>query len=737
MKRLLLTSYILLLIVMGTATIVERTQGSEYVSNHIYGAWWFSLIWTILAAAGSVWFIQRKVRRWGLWILHGSLLLILAGAFCTHISAQLGSVHLRTGEQTAEYTDAEGAKHDLPFILRLDTFMIRYHNGTVSADDYVSGITIKDDSGDVEDTVSMNLIARHRGFRLYQSSYDEDCGGSVFSVSSDPLGIPLTYFGYAILFFSLVFMLFDPKGSFRRLLSHPLLKRGALLIVLSVSFTSIKAEARSLPEEIAKDFGRLLVNYNERICPLQTYAIDFTKKLYGKSHYNGYSAEQVLTGWIFYPDDWSNERMIRLNGSELQKMIGVGSYASFNDFFTSEGQFKIGEALQQYYRGSDETVHRDAGRADESLQLIMQLRSGSSLRLLPFTNSRHVTHWYSPTDTLSSEVDDQHRMYISEVFSRMNMDVQAEKYDRVKVYIERMAEYQQMEGGSSLPPSYRITAELIYNCIPFATILFTVNLMFGFLTLIFFIHRLTHSTPLEHGTVFMNSAVAVMLLSLVSLTICLALRWMIRGRVPMGNGYETMLILAWIVQLLSLVIYSRFRIVMTFGFLLSGFFLLVSHISNMDPQINHLMPVLNSPLLSVHVSIIMVSYALISLTFICSITALTLRVFNRKCEHIVEQIESLSLLSRLFLYPALTTMGIGIFIGAIWANVSWGQYWSWDPKETWALITWMIYAIPVHKSIRWTQKAMNYHIYMAMAFVSLLMTYFGVNYLLGGMHSYA
>ena len=187
---------------------------------------------------------------------------------------------------------------------------------------------------------------------------------------------------------------------------------------------------------------------------------------------------------------------------------------------------------------------------------------------------------------------------------------------------------------------------------------------------------------------------------------------------------------------------------LTFGFLLAGFFLLVAHISDMDPKITHLMPVLQSPLLSIHVSVIMMSYALLSLTFLCGLTALLLRWLNRHNEQLGEQLESLALLSRLFLYPAMTALGLGIFIGAIWANVSWGQYWSWDPKETWALITFMIYAVALHerslpalalheRSLPAFRRPMAYHIYMVLAFLSILMTYFGVNYLLGGMHSYA
>jgi ABC-type transport system involved in cytochrome c biogenesis permease subunit len=196
-----------------------------------------------------------------------------------------------------------------------------------------------------------------------------------------------------------------------------------------------------------------------------------------------------------------------------------------------------------------------------------------------------------------------------------------------------------------------------------------------------------------------------------------------------------MLSLAWFIELITLVLYRRFRILLVFGLLLSGFFLLVSHISQMDPQIGRLMPVLRSPLLTIHVGVIMMSFALLSLTFICGLTALLVRCVNKNR---LESLTALAVLSKLFLYPALTTLGLGIFIGAIWANVSWGNYWSWDPKEVWALITFMVYAVAVHeRSLPWLQKPVSYHLYMTLSFLTILMTYFGVNYFLGGMHSYA
>jgi len=253
--------------------------------------------------------------------------------------------------------------------------------------------------------------------------------------------------------------------------------------------------------------------------------------------------------------------------------------------------------------------------------------------------------------------------------------------------------------------------------VPFATILFMVCLTLGIVSFLL--------TLFWQRRVLQRLTLGGLLVCFCALTVCLALRWMITGHIPMANGYETMLFLAWAVMLLAMVASRRFPIMLTFGLLLSGFFLLVSHISQMDPQITHLMPVLNSPLLTLHVSIIMMAFALLSLTFVTALTALVAR----------RRSEEMRVLSLLMLYPALMCMGFGIFIGAIWANVSWGTYWSWDPKETWALIAFMVYAAPAHRSLQ--LYARTFHIYMALAFLTLVMTYFGVNYFLGGMHSYA
>ena len=752
-KKIIFILYILVLVCMAAATIVEKSQGTDYAHAHYYGAWWFILIWAVLAALGAFYIIKRKVKCASTLALHLSFIIILAGALLTHISAKRGMIHLRIGQPTDTYMaqdEEQGMKEEkLPFSLCLQKFEAKMHDGTNAVADYSSKFTVIDGDDKSEGEVSMNNIYSHRSYRLYQSSYDEDGKGSVLAINADPYGIPVTYTGYALLFISLVWMLFDPKGGYRKLLKSPLLKKGALITALILSMGNIQtlhAESATgnlqnavLPKETAEKFGELHILYNDRICPVQTFALDFCKKIYGARSYQGLTAEQVLSGWVFYGNTWANEPFIKIKSGEMKTAMNLPDYASLNTFFNREmGGYTIGQYVQEYYNGQQDKFHQQAADIDGKIQIIMELREGISLKVLPYTFTRNVkatkdhsfikagtTTWFSPVDKLPQAVEHQHALYIRNVFSLLNGDVKAGNMSRVNEFFVKMKKYQEVSSGNSLPTATQYKAERINNAFPFATILFMANLTLGFIALFYTIYRMTKKREIKA----LNIALPILLgVSFLALTFGLALRWIISGNVPMSNGYESMLTVAWFVMLISILMQLRIRIVMVFGFLISGFFLLVSHINQMDPAIGQMMPVLNSPLLSIHVSIIMMSYALLSLTFICGIMGICLRSHG----------EELQALSRIFLYPALTTMGFGIFIGAIWANVSWGNYWSWDSKETWALITFMIYAVVVHtQSLPVFRKPLVYHIYITLAFLSIAMTYFGVNYFLTGMHSYA
>ncbi len=732
---------------MAAATIVEHYHASAFVSRHIYGSWWFSLSWIALTILAIAWIVRSKLRRPALLMLHFSFVVILVGALLTHLSADEGTLHLRQGVTTDSYSrliqPGKTVETTLPFSVRLDSFQIKYHEGTTAVADYLTHFTITDKSGGhkTEATVSMNKIFNYGHTRFCQSGYDNDMRGSRLSLSRDPYGIAVSYTGYALLFLSFLWMLADPKGPFRRIL-RMLPSRKCLIAIVFILCNVLPSSAspHALPKAVAEGFGRLLILHNNRICPFNTFATDFTKKIYGKASYKGLTPEQVVTGWIFWGTEWSDEPFINIKGGPLKDALVLPGHMSLNRFFNRDmGGYIIGPYVQEYYRGQNDKFHRQATDIDEKLQLIMDLRRGTLLKIFPLRDGKSVV-WHSPVSYLPETTPHNQQLYIQNVFSLLYTHALASEHTQMNEIITKMARFQQKNGGASLPSPVRIKAEKIYNRVPFATILFIFNLSVGFTTMVLAIRRLcrgntTHAGLSHKDNILNKLTIIAMILSFLALSTCLTLRWIISGTAPMSDGYETMLLAAWLVMLLSLMFCRRVHFLMPCGLLTSGFFLLVSHINSMDPQITHIMPVLNSPLLCIHVSVIMTGFAMLALTFVCGVTAIIMHMTRR---HAQRQTRMLQLLSQLLLYPALAALAIGIFTGAVWAGISWGRYWSWDPKEVWALITFMVYAIAVHSdSLPWLRKPMHYHKFMTAAFLCIIMTYFGVNYILGGMHSYA
>ena len=668
---------------------------------------------------GIVYFIRRKIRRPIVVTLHLSFVIILLGALLTHLTAHRGMIHLRQGKTTQTYITKEGNKAELPFGILLNKFNVTYHAGNMAAMDYASHITIIHNRKQEQYQVSMNNIYSGYGTRLYQSSYDEDLKGSYLSVNSDPYGIPMTYTGYSLLFFALIAMLVDSKGKFRRLLR----KETMVLLMLIAGYVSVQAQP-SLPRQTADEFGKILIVYNGRICPVETYAIDFTKKLYGKKNYKDFTPCQVLTGFMFWGEEWMKEPILRLKGSELRSKLNMNEYIAPINLFGKQG-YILGPYLQDAQGQENDNVSKQLLDTDDKMMLLMNLTQAKSLKIFPYMEKNESVDWFSPNDKFPASMPKAQQQYIRSILPLAAQLAKQGKTDMVNELIQKLRKYQYRYGGNTIPSNNAIRAENIYNKYPFTTLLFIFNLTAGLLSILFF-------TKKRRYKLF----TWLMALSWIFLTFTMALRWMINGTIPLANGYETMLLLSWIIMLVAVLTTRKMQLMTTFGLLMSGFMLLVSHLGEMDPSITPRMPVLNSPLLSIHVSIIMISYALLSLTFICAIAYFC--TYNSKREGIKSVNRQLTSLSQIFLYPAITTLGLGIFIGAIWANISWGNYWGWDPKETWALITFMIYAIPIHSdSFSSLRNPKRYHLFMLLSFLSILMTYFGVNYILGGMHSYA
>jgi len=457
---------------------------------------------------------------------------------------------------------------------------------------------------------------------------------------------------------------------------------------------------------------------------VESFATDFTRKISGRSSYRDFTAVQVLAGFVFYPDDWCKQPVLKVKRGVFRSTIGLPARCSFNTFFNpATGDYTLRPYIEEYYGGNQDKFHSQAADIDDRLFLIQQVRQGTLLRLFPAGGGeKSAVRWLAPGENLPGGMSPEAVREMNAWYAAAKNDAETGAEDHLKEMIQALHDAQLARGGASLPTPLQLKAARVYNHFPFVTWLFMLNLALGLLMLVSLMT--SRRLPLAR---------LLMLMSWLVLTFGIALRWAVRGNIPLSNGYETMLATAWCVLLIALSVSFRQEgfvrsFILMAGFTVSGCFLLVSHLGQMNPEITCLMPVLNSPLLSLHVSVVMIAYAFLSLTFVCALSALLVR----------RRDEVLALLSRLFLYPAVAALGIGIFLGAVWANVSWGRYWSWDPKETWALITFMVYALPLHQSLfplSGNQK--YYHIYMAAAFLTLLMTYFGVNYLLGGMHSYA
>ena len=680
LKNIAFSLLAVVVVVMVYATCDEKVQG---MPSTLYGSWRFASLWALLAVTSLIYILRRKMhRRPALLLLHLSFAVILVGALITHVSAIQGSIHLRQDCPTFEFVQEDGQVRQLPFMLELNGFEVVTFPGTETPMDFVSEVSVCERSRQLTSldflTISMNHIGEYGGYRFYQSSYDDDGRGSILAVSYDPLGIGVTYVGYGLLFVSMLLLLMLPHEGFRQALRKLSALAAIFMLAGAGAIAQEVPEGKVLPDTLAERFGNLYCYYNGRICPLQTVAHDFTVKLYGKSSFHGYSAEQVFTGWMFFPTVWSE--MPRKESSKPQ------------------------------------------ARAEQDA-VVQMLLAGEFARIYPYEGV-----WYSQGDNLPMTMAEEDWFFIKKSMDYAGELAVMKKYDELAYTLQKIRKYQVGQMGDSLPSDAAFQAEKFYNrwssTKPLAMAFLTLGILLFFVYLRSWLRGQDVARWLRLG---MNG---LLILAFLYQAAMLSLRWYVSGHLPLTNGFETMQFMALVTMGLTLALQRRFLLVVPFGVLLTGLTLLVSMMGQSNPQITPLMPVLSSPLLSIHVCIIMLAYSLLAFTFFNGLTALFLHS-EKKIQHLMD-------ISRVLLFPALFCMAAGIFIGAIWANVSWSRYWGWDPKEVWALITLLIYSLAMHgQSLPWFRNPRHYHLFMVLAFLSVLMTYFGVNFILGGMHSYA
>lgn len=745
LKRTAFSLLGILLLILTIATILEKIYGTDFVNEYIYSSVPFVILWGVTAITSLLYIIKSKLHRQPvIFLLHLSLLFILAGAFTTWIYGEQGTMRVRQGEQQTSFTDSKGISHQLPFSITLNQFEIIYYKGTLAPMDFISHISVadKDCHRQIQGKVSMNHIFSYQHYRFYQSGYSEDNEGSVFSVSHDPYGIGITYAGYTLLLLSTVFFFFSPQSRFRQLLKSPLLHRSLTVILLLFAFSLnsnfLKANSPSpkvLPREVAGHFGDLYILYNNRICPLQTFARDFTIKLYGSSSYKGLTPEEVLTGWLFYYDSWKNEPIIRIKSNEARKILEIeGNYARLKDYISTINEYKLEKMMNHIRSGEQVTDKRGIEEADEKFNIINLVCTGAMMKIFPCRNIAGKTlEWYSQSDQLPQDMDNDKWVFIRKSMSYVNEMIVMKKYNDACLLLEKIKKYQQKECDGLLPADNKFKAEKIYNQFDYSKSVAMACICIGLICFIYYCHCMASQKRTSRKAIIILNILLWIVFTYLSAAICL--RGYVSNHLPLSNGFETMQFMAWCTLLLTFLLQRKFAMLLPFGFLLCGLTLMVSMLGESNPQITQLMPVLQSPLLSIHVVVIMIAYSLLAFIMLNGVTAVILHQSQKECK---EQIERLQIISQIILYPAIFLLAIGIFIGAVWANVSWGRYWGWDPKEVWALITMLVYAMALHpRSLPWFHRTMFFHVFCITAFITVLITYFGVNFLLGGMHSYA
>ena len=723
---MLFALYILIVVCIGFATIIEKYHGTTFVSEQIYGAWWFTALWAVLTVTACAYMLKQQLyKRMAVFLLHLSFVVILAGALTTHLFAKRGTVRLRTGFAENIYIDKDHRVEQFPFTLTLKEFRIVNYPGTDAPLDYQS--VIQSDHGEV--IVSMNNIGRLDGYRLFQQSYDTDGGGVTLGVSYDPWGIGITYIGYLLLLVGIIATLLSRKTQMRSLYQKAVKTKTLLLLFYLFSFVPSAAQANeTLPvvdKDIAHRLGTVSVLYNNRICPLNTVATDFVTKLSGNASWNGYSADEIFVSWMIYYSPWEQQKIIRVKSRDVQQLLGInGQWASYSDFIDEYHEYKLKDAALGHLPAEKKALMD----ADEKFHIIEMFYKGQFVRIFPYRIDKTI-NWYMPgAQSMPREIPVKEQFFIKQAMDFLTESIVTGQKERAFEIIAKIKLFQWDMIGDLLPTDRTMKAELFYNTLRSQKWPVFLALTISILLCVFMLLSVC-------GRWLQTASLTFIILLEGYVTLQLALRWWLSGHIPVSNGPETMLFMAWVVLLLTLFLRKSMGIITAFGPLISSFCLLVATLGGSSSQITPLMPVLQSPLLSVHVMTVMCAYALFALQLLLGIYALLL---NRKHHDQIDKLDRATALSQLLLYPAVFLLTIGIFLGAVWANVSWGNYWSWDPKETWALITLMIYAVPFHStSIPMFKKPVVYHVYMIGAFLSVVITYFGVNYLLGGMHSYA
>lgn len=640
----------------------------------------------------------------------------------------------------------------LPFSLKLNAFKMERYPGSNSPSSFASEITLIDEENNLNMPyrIFMNNILEYQGYRFYQSSYDQDERGTVLSVNHDYWGTRVTYLGYFLLFASMILSFFMKNNRFRNTLelfkqTHEKRQNMALpLLILLFALPMSGLRSQPVNEQHANSFGELIVQSQEgRMMPINTLATQLMIKVHKKATFQEVKAEQVLLSILIAPEQWMTKPFVRVNHEEVQKLLGAsGHYASYADFFNDHGQFKLSKEVKMAYNKKPalrNMFDKELIKVSERINIYHNLLTGNMLNILPLPNDPKHT-WTTPVvfEEVAVEQSSIDGMLFERYVSSLRSAVTTNDYSAADADLAAISEYQRKVGAEIVPSASKVQLEIIYNRANIFKRLFMVYLAIGVVMVaLFFIQTLKPEFRFKKVSRY---AFLALIVAFGLHTFGLILRWYISGHAPWSNGYESMIYIAWATVLAGFLFMKKAPITMGLTATLAGITLLTAHMSWMDPEITNLVPVLKSYWLTIHVAAITASYGFLGLAAIMGFFNLTLMPFRNQenQERLNLMLKELTLIIELSLMSGLTLLIIGNFLGAIWANESWGRYWGWDPKETWTLVTIMFYSFILHLNLIPGLKGLFLTNFLSLiGFSTVLMTYFGVNFYLSGLHSYA
>lgn len=658
---------------------------------------------------------------------------------------------------------AYGAKRiTLPFSLKLNDFIMERYPGTNSASSYASEVTLLDSRNDLvrDQRIYMNHILNYGGYRFFQSSFDQDELGTYLSVNHDAPGTIISYIGYIILTLGMILTLFSQTSRFQDLsrkiqklrassntLTMLLLLGGLTLPVAVQAAPESGAPAQVIDREHAKAFGRLLMqDHNGRTKPMNTFCSEVVRKLSRKEELFGQIPEQIVLGMMANPEAWYVVPMIKVGKDpEVQKLLNTNqSLISYRDFFDEAGSYRIAAQVEAAYNAQPRdrgNFEKELLKLDEKVNICNMIFMGSFLSVFPIPGDPN-NHWRAPNEdhqhndeTAPAAIVEQfHPVYVSALQGAMR-DNDWKLTNRV---LEELSAYQQRNGGAVLPAPAKIKAELWLNAL---NVFSRLGKLYGLLGLVFLTLLFTgvFKTNLNLKIPFLITF-GLLVLGFALHTFGLGLRWYVSGRAPWSNGYESMIYIAWTTVLAGLIFTRKSAGGLAATTVLSSTILMVAGLSWLDPEITPLVPVLKSYWLTIHVSLIAGSYGFLSLGALIGIINLIFMILATKQNgpQAYRIIKELSWISEMTLIGGLFMISIGTYLGGVWANESWGRYWGWDAKETWALVTILVYSFILHmRFIPGLRGVYAFNVSTLFGLASVIMTYFGVNYYLSGLHSYA